>query len=417
MTKKIFGTIISRFLSAIITLLIVILASNSFGPAGMGDISLIILSITIILMVSNFVGGGALVYLIPRHNVTSIFILSYIWAVFACVATSFIMQFFHLLPENYFIEILLLSLLFAFTSINTTIFIAKEKINLANIITILQVILQIVSLYFLLQNLGTGSIKPYIIALYISWGISFVISIILVFSLLDFKNTEPIKPLIKESFKFGSYVQFANIIQLLNYRLSYYLLNAFSGKSILGNYSIGVQLSEGLWIVSKSLATVQYAKIANQNNKQKSVELSLQFLKISFLVTFFGLFVLLLIPGNTYILLFGEGFLSVKKTILLLSPGILSVACYSNFSHFFSGIGKHYFNTIGSLTGFLFTVIGGFILIPLYDLTGAAVTASVSYFFTFLFQLIVFIRISKTKFLHFIPSKKDFTSLLYLLKK
>lgn len=411
MIKKVIGTIFTRFLSAVVTLLIVILAANAFGPSGMGDISLVILAITIILVLSNFVGGGALIYLIPRHKLSSVFFLSYVWALVSCVFSSLVLGYFGLLPKEFFLETAALSILFALSSVNLNILIAREKINTSNILSLAQIIFQIVSLFILIQIQGKQTIAPYIMALFISWGLIFLAGLVLVLRLIDFGQKEPLIPLLKKTFKFGSYVQFANIIQLLNYRLSYYLLNIFSGKSVLGNYSIGVQLSEGLWIVSKSIATVQYSNIANNNDLNRAKQITLLFFKISLILTLFGTIVLALIPESVYVSLFGAGFISVKKTILLLSPGILAVACYSIFSHYFSGIGKHYFNTLGSLAGFAITAGGGFYLIPRYGLEGAAITASLSYVTTFVFQLVVFLKLSGAKTSDFLVTSSDISGL------
>ena len=52
--------------------------------------------------------------------------------------------------------------------------------------------------------------------------------------------------------KYGILGQTANVFQLINYRLSYYLIDAFAGRASLGVFSAATQISEGLWIFGKS---------------------------------------------------------------------------------------------------------------------------------------------------------------------
>jgi stage V sporulation protein B len=94
--------------------------------------------------------------------------------------------------------------------------------------------------------------------------------------------------------------------------------------------------------------------------------------------------------------------------ILSLAGGILAVAISLMLSHYFSGSGKPWHNTISSGIGLVFTLVLGFTLIPMLGLTGAGVTASVAYTAGMLYQLFVFIRISGAKWRSVLPFNTDF---------
>ena len=102
---------------------------------------------------------------------------------------------------------------------------------------------------------------------------------------------------------------------------------------------------------------------------------------------------------------------------MYMSIGIIAVAVNSMLSHFFSGTGRHYFNTIGSAIGFVITLSTGLILIPHYGIKGAAFTATLSYSFSLIFQMIVFRIITKTKLSEYIPDRSDFIFFRNELKK
>jgi len=76
-------------------------------------------------------------------------------------------------------------------------------------------------------------------------------------------------------------------------------------------------------------------------------------------------------------------------------------------SHYFSGTGHPHHKTIASGIGLVFTVLLGYTLIPVLGLTGAAVTASVSYLSSMLYQLIVFRKITSLSWASFIPNLAD----------
>ena len=135
-------------------------------------------------------------------------------------------------------------------------------------------------------------------------------------------------------------MQLSSIIQLFNYRLNYYLINYFYSKALLGVFTIGVQVSEGFWLISKSIATVQYARIANSTDADYAKILTIKFIKITFAATLLTLVPLLLLPANFFTYIFGKEFGYVKNIILLMSAGILALAVNSIFSHFYSGTGK-----------------------------------------------------------------------------
>lgn len=406
MFKNILSTLSTKIISAALSLVIVILTSHLLGAEALGKIGLIVLGITIVLLVSNFIGGGALIYLIPRIGIFKLIVPSYVWSLVSGVIVTYILYKFNLIPREYSIHIFLLSLLNSFASVNFNIMLGREKIKTFNIITLLQVIAQCGTLCILLLVFNKQNIFSYLLSLYAGFGLSLLLSFI--FIIREIKITRlSTGYVLSQTLKYGSYVQFANIIQLLNYRLNYYIINFYYSKALLGVFTLGVQLSEGFWLVSKSIATVQYARIANSKDIDYSISITIKFLKITFVATLLTILPLLILPSGFFTFVFGKDFGYVKDVILLMSIGILAVAVNSIFSHFYAGTGRHYLNTIGSIIGFIMTLVVGFTLIPKYGINGAAITASFSYLVSLIFQMIVFTHITKTKIRDYIPKKDD----------
>ena len=414
MLKKIIGTTGSRLICSILGFAALIIAANEIGQEGVGVIyGQIVLGITIVVMLSNFVGGGALIYLIPRHDTFKIFILSYFWAFFSAIIGTFILYVFKLIPESYEEHVFFLSLIQSFLAANYNILLGKEKIKIFNIINIIQssaLFLSLICFIYLFENIH---IDAFVYSLFFGFGFAFLISLIWVSKEISITNLKGLNLVIKEVYKFGFFVQFAGIIQLLNYRLSYYLIEFFicrpaGSTALLGLYTTSNQLSEGTWLVGKSVATVQYSKISNTDDNDYSIRLTLSFLKFTFTITVLILSIILLLPEAFYTSVFGAEFINIKPVLYSLAVGILAVSITMIFTHYFSGTGQHYINTIGSAIGFVFTLVLGLILIPKYNIIGAGITASAAYSASSVFAFVMFVIKTKTRFKNFLISKKDF---------
>ncbi|MFA6924310.1 MAG: polysaccharide biosynthesis C-terminal domain-containing protein [Bacteroidales bacterium] len=417
MFKNLLGTITTRFIIAVINFIIILLTSRELGPEKYGTISLIILVISFVLIFGGFIGSASLVYMASRYDLFKLFVISYVWTFISSVLVTAILYFLNLIPSGFAVSVLFLSLIRTLTEVNQTILLGKEKIAKFNSITLIQTIITLVVIIYLFLIIGKKEVTSYIISIYIAYIISFIISFIYIFKDLKYTDFKGIDKIVKEVFKFGLFVQTSNIIQQLNYRLSYYIVDSFLGRYALGVFTLGVQLSESIWIISKSMATVLYARISNSSDAEYSKNITIRFAKISFLISLFCIIVLLIIPENIFILIFRKEFGGMKNVIAFLSIGILSVATSTMFGHYYSGTGKPHFNTMCSIIGLVFTLTFGFVLIPELGITGAAMTSTFSYFASFMFSLVIFINITKTKYRELFVLKDDFKLIIQEIKK
>jgi O-antigen/teichoic acid export membrane protein len=115
--------------------------------------------------------------------------------------------------------------------------------------------------------------------------------------------------------------------------------------------------------------------------------------------------------------MFSDDFIGVKPVIIALSPGVMALAANNIFSHYFSGMGAPKINLYAKIIGFIFTVILAVLLIPPFGFIGAAITASISYTSTVIYQYIVFARETKTKLREWIPANADFTDLKRIIRE
>ena len=407
MLKNILGTAGSRILNAVMSFGILIITTNSLGAKGTGAIAIIMLAISLNQLFSSLLGGHSLVYFISRAHIASLYFISCVWAIISSAFGTVLLQLFHLLPGQYALHVFFLSVLLSLASSNTMVLLGKERIATYNVISVLQLFILGAVLLVEVEVAGNKTVWAYILALYISFGLYFLFGFLSVLKHLNFSITADIKGLLRTIFRYAAMVQLASIIQLLNYRLSYYIIGNSFGNAAVGRYDVGVKLSEGMWLVSKSLAMVQFVRIAKMSDLDYSRLLTLKFLKATILVTLSILTILLLLPDNLYTFVFSKDFGETRHVMFALSPGIMAVAMSMIMSSFFSGNGKPQVNTIASAIGLGTLLVAGFSFIPLLGIVGAGISASLAYCATLIYQLIVFSRHHKFNLHEFIPAKED----------
>jgi len=424
MFRKIIGNIGTRAISAILTLIIWIMVARFLGAANLGTIALIIFDVAIIQLFTSFFGGSSIIYMTPRAGVYRLLIPAYIWSILVAFASSGLLLLLNtiwnsieIIPSGYFWEILFLGIVMSLVSVNSMLFLGQENVKVFNIISLIQIVLLFLFLIVSLFILNTRNVMTYYWSILVSFILVLVISTAQLLPSIRRVPLTGMKKLIGETLRFGTYVQFANIFQQLNYRLSYYIVDFFLGRMILGVFTIGVQLSEGLWLISRSIGMVQLTRISNEMDTHYAIRISLTLVKVSWIITLLVLFLLLLIPVSFFQLVFGGEFTDVKLVIIALGTGIVTLSISIILSQLFSGINKPFHNTISSAIGLVFTLCFGFILIPRWGLVGAGITSSISYTVATIYQLIIFSRMTKLKARDLLLKRSEIILLTGELKK
>lgn len=403
-----------------INLLIAILLSQYLGPAGKGVQSLILTTITFILVFANLVGGATLVYLVPRHDPSKLIFPSYLWTLITSIITFVILSIYPIIDEEFILHTCVLSALNSFSSIHLSILIGKEKIKSANILGLIQPVTLILSLLVFFLYFNQDNINSYITSLYISFILSFVISLwgfLKLAGRFHYGHFAEYISLTIEMVRYGILNQVAHVTQMVSFRLSFYVLDHYHGASAVGVYSNGISLAESIWLIAKSISLVQYARISNLDDRQKSADMTILLIKASLLVSLFILVPLFFLPVSFYVFLFGEGFEGTRIVIRTLSGGVLIYNFSILLGHYFSGTGRYYVNALASTIGLIVSITLYFLLIPTFSESGAGWATSASYLITSLFLAIWFNRENPGAFKAIMILRNDLKRLSDELKK
>jgi O-antigen/teichoic acid export membrane protein len=416
---RILNTFGTRSLSAVINLLIAVMVSQYLGPEGKGSQGIIITTVAFILVFSNLVGGATLVYLVPRHRYSLLLLPSYMWALATGITAYLFLSISGVVDREFILHICLLSVVNAFTNIHAGMLIGREKIRESNLISLLQPLIVILSLaiYFMLMDKLT--IGAYINALYFAFSGSLLLSLVYMgksFDRMMLHTAQEYLATSREMFRLGFMNQAAHITQMMSFRLSYYFLEMYHGSASVGIYSNGIQLMESVWLISKSISLVQYARISNTTDRAYAQDLTAQMFKAGFFISLLCILPLVLVPGQFYLLIFGPGFLGVKEVILVLAPGVLIYNFSIILGHYFSGTGRYHVNTIASVAGLAVSLALFITLIPPFGGMGAGIATSLSYAVTSLVVLVFFLR-DGVKATAFLPSAADIRILKQLTGK
>lgn len=424
MFKKIAGTIGTRALTALLAFVTWTLNAHYLGPEQLGTISLIIFAVAIIMLFTNFMAGAALIYLTPRYGIYKLFIPAYLWSFLVTICAAFLLRLIGILfpileiiPAGYFKPVLFLALIMSFNSANYMLLLGLERVKQYNLISLVQIVVLFMILLFMLFGIEYLDVMAYYWAVFISYSLSMLIGLVILYPYFKRVQLANMKALVAEILRFGTYVQVANIFQAMNYRLSLKFVDFFLGRAAVGVLSLGMQLAEGLWLISRSIATVQYARLSNEMNYDYSVRLTLTLAKITWLVTAIAMLIVLAIPRFVFEAVFTVQFGDVKLVIASLSVGIVMLSISMIFSGFFSSINKPVHNAISSAIGFVFTVLLGLLLVPRLGIMGAGVSASVSYSCLTLYQFLVFSRLTKLRLRDFLLTQQEIRLLGNEIKK
>lgn len=419
MIRKILNTFGTRLISAILNLLITIIISQFLGPEGKGQQGLIVATIAYILVFSNLVGGAAIVYLVPRFAWHLIILPAYLWTVLSGIFFYFILQVSGLVSPEFIIHICVLSVISGFAAINSSLLIGKEKIASANLVALVQPMLITLSLILFYSLLEQVSIRSYIISLYIAFGIALTLSIYYVrrFSgKFKFEGFSSYGPVVKKLVRYGILNQLAHIFQLLSFRMSYYWLERLYSEAEVGVYSVGISLVESIWLISRSINMVQYARIANTDDLEYAQKLTINLAVAALVLSVAGLLVLVLLPAGFFIFIYGKGFGEAGDVIRTLAPGVLLFNLALIVDHYFSGIGKYYVNTISSFFGMIAAAILFSRMIPAMGIIGAGWATTLSYTVTTAIVFIFFYREKTIGLKEALPSPSGMKELFKSLK-
>jgi len=280
------------------------------------------------------------------------------------------------------------------------ILIGEEKIKQYNILQIIQIFGLLFFLLFFYKILHWVEIWTFIRSSIISFSVVLLVSIYFIRGHYRKIESTSFKSSFSDLFKYGKYAQLSNVFQLLNYRLNLFMLESLipMSRSLVGVYSVGMNVSDAVLNFGRSLSLVQYSKILNQEDEeQKNTLMTTLFFKLSLGITILLVAVINIIPEDFYLFIFSDSFVGIKEVIRYMSIGVMALSGSTIFAHYLSGKGLYKYNTVGSAIALIGTIFAGYFLIKGWQLKGASMSFSLAMVLQLTYLTYTFLKISKLK--------------------
>lgn len=392
MLEKILHTFFSKAFIGVANLVVVILTTHYLGPEGRGTTSLILSCIAINLVLCNIGGGPVLVYMAPRFSIQQLTLVATLWSLGMAGVSTIILAFTPLLETAYLIHIFVLSFLNALFTNCMMILTGKENVNAGQLLNVLVAMVTLLVMVLFLLDPGGRNPMAYVKALYAGYGSATLVGFFMIRKFLSTgqTNIQPIgmKEIFTKMIRYGWMVQIGAVFTFLVYRSSYFFMEHYHGRAGLGIFSVGVTISEAVWIVGGSIGLNFFSRVANSKEQQKMATEAIHYGKLAFLITLCVVGIMALLPVTFYQFVFGAEFGDVKTVFLSLAPGVLVFSVNAVINHFFSGTAQYWVCTFSSLSGFLVALAGNFLLVPSFGMVGAGLASSAAYIVMTAFQYI-----------------------------
>ena len=184
--------------------------------------------------------------------------------------------------------------------------------------------------------------------------------------------------LVRRSLAYGLKGHLAGVLVTFNQRFDIFLLGALSDTTQIGLYAVAVAVAETIWHIPMSIHLNLFPRVSAEGSDTGVRRLPRAFRMTVILSV--GLALALLLLGRLLIgLLFGADFLPAYRSLALLLPGVLAVACASVFESYFAGVDRRQYQSYSVACSFAVGLSLGLWLIPRWGAPGAALASSVSY--------------------------------------
>ena len=375
--KNIIKTIASKSGVLLINFFIIIITTRLWGAEGRGIISIVMADLTILLILNNTFSNSSVAFHINKLKINQLFIPAVIWITTISTIGSL---FFYFILKHEGTQILFpLVFISSLTTFNLAVFLGKEKLSQYNIYNFLIPSIILISLLLINYCYEDNSSPEFYF-----WSYGFAQLVIWVMSFIEVK---PLSSLvlsgslkhIKKIFHYGWKNELSSFFQFLNYRLSYFIILYFIGLREVGIFSVGIALAESIWVISKSVSLVHFARVLNTDVSDNTIKTTNLIASISLGATAMIGIIIIFIPDYWFSLVFGNEFSEVKSILLMLFPGILSLSFSNVHGHFLAATGEMKPLVIKSALGLIVMTILSLILIPIYKLEGACIATASSH--------------------------------------
>lgn len=195
---------------------------------------------------------------------------------------------------------------------------------------------------------------------------------------------------------FGLQIGVANIVSLLDYRISLIFLERMRSLADVGIYSVSISLAQGLWLISSSVSTAVYAPVGMASHDE-AIHLTARGMRHSLFIISACAAVLALLADPLLHILVGERYAGAVTPLRILLPGMAFYAPAAVYATFFTNrLGKPQLSLAIATISLVVNLALTPPLIATMGINGAALATTAAFTFASLAGMVLFHRYTQT---------------------
>ena len=371
------STALTKVLILLLNFAAVIFTTQMWGSEGKGFIAIFAADISLVATFTNILTNSSVSFFLKKIGHSPLATLAFLWTFIVSAVAAVVVAFTDAsVPVLPFFVVAVLSGCITFHS---SLFLGVQKIFQYNLATLLMSALLLVFMLAFHYFLPETGYQAYFYAQILSYFIVLVICQVFTHRIFGRIRFAFSLDTFKKAFNFGWQEELSAFMQFLNARLCFYLIGIYADMSSVGIFSVGVTISEAIWVFSRSMALVQYSKVLKMGDTAEAWRETRRVTLITLAITVFFIVVAACVPMSVFEFVFGEGFGEAKIVILMLAVGIAANSVAQVLFNYFSALGRLKILLLRSSAGLVVTLSLAFVLIPMWNIEGACVVNSCSY--------------------------------------
>jgi O-antigen/teichoic acid export membrane protein len=409
-------TYATQLAQTVLLTLLAICTARLLGPANKGIYSILVLIPMMVVTLGRCGLGNAAIYFSGRKPESAVvfngfLLIGMIGVVSVLLSLLAIVLLRHNLlrdiPMSGLIWIVVMIPVFYFYDFFASCFVAVMQIQRRNQLILMypfcQLILLLMTVAVLRRGLA-GALLSLSVAMML--GIGWSIRVLKRRAANDLLRVDT--ALMRQMVRFGLRSHPGGVLEMLNNRADFFLVNLFLGPAAVGFYSVGVNLAEIVWRFPEAVVLILMPKVARMDAEQAKSFTP----RICRLILFPVLMIcltLLLVGRFLILLFFGGSFLPAVHPFFFLLPGFMAFAIWKILAGDLVAQGHPLLYSSTSATAFVAMILLDLWWIPAWGIAGAAAASSVAYLAATAMMIIIYRKLTGIRLGDLlIPQKNDF---------
>jgi len=423
--KDITFTFIGRIVNAILVIIIQSCLAWFLLPDGRGSYAICLIYTTILTMLFSFGSDTAFIYFVASkrlnisESITYSILIGFVVSILSILIGFAVLQ----LPLSFtskatpsdFHLALFYCPVFLLANIYIQLLTSLGQFYIYSILIVLREVNRLTFILIFVLWLSLG-VKGALLANIISDFVMIFITLGLYKLKYHLNLVKPRLIHIRKILSYGMRYYFGRLSNLLNVQIGTIILAFFASKEEIGLFAVATALTVRIEMIPDSFFPVLFQRVAN--NKTDKLELIAQCARITGMICSTLLIILALFANPIIEILFSSDFLPSVNLVRILIIGTMARCVSKMFVPYILGTNHPGIASISVVIGLLTNIVMMYSFLPVYGLSGAAISVSMNYLISSLILTVSFIHLSGVTIQDlFVFRQSDWEQVYFIMKR